>query len=336
MSLTCSVLTFLDLWGIVLVHATWQLATIACLLALFSQGTRSPQTFGRWCLIALFLCPTLMILTLVFLTQNWLPMSPAVLGTDFLGITVAGWLTRFWLIGISVAAIVWIAAWLRVIRLCRLPQLPVPASWQLTSVHHALQVRVIDTHLVPGPVTVGWQRPIILVPQHCIATLTAEQAKLLLEHELAHIGRKDFFWNVLQSFVELLLFFHPTIWCLSRWIRSEREFACDDAVLSLGGNRVLYARTLAQLAEHDRRLQSSLVAADGSPLRTRVERILRNKTSSRIHRWQLSLCWLTLLGGLLCGLPGMIESQTAANDATLGPVNNVSGVQVWSMHCCPS
>jgi beta-lactamase regulating signal transducer with metallopeptidase domain len=336
MSCTCCGPTFFDLCGIVLVHATWQAASIACLIALLGSLSRSPRHFSNWCLLALFFCPMLMIGTLICLMKNWLPLNPGILVTNFMGIAVAGWLSRLWLIGISIAAILWIAAWLRVIRLCRQPQLPVPASWQLTCTPGAVQVRVIDTNLISGPVTVGWRRPVILVPQHCIETLTAEQAKLLLEHEKAHIVRGDFFWNVLQSVVELLLFFHPTVWLLSRWIRSEREFACDDIVLAYGANPKLYARTLAQLAQHDRWLQSSLVAAYGPPIRTRIERLLKAKTPPRIQRWQHSLSWLILLVGLGYALPGVTETQANQDHAPGEPAHAPSSAQILSLNCCPT
>ena len=43
---------------------------------------------------------------------------------------------------------------------------------------------------------------------------------MVLLHELAHLRRWDNLVNLLQRFVESLLFFHPVVWWLSGWVGS--------------------------------------------------------------------------------------------------------------------
>jgi hypothetical protein len=50
--------------------------------------------------------------------------------------------------------------------------------------------------------------------------------------------------NLLQRLVEVVLFFHPAVWWISRRITIERENACDDAVLRLDCPRLQYAEVL--------------------------------------------------------------------------------------------
>ena len=57
----------------------------------------------------------------------------------------------------------------------------------------------------------------------------------LLAHELAHVRRHDYLVNLLQFAAEILLFFHPTVWWLSRRIRIERERIADDMAAALIG-----------------------------------------------------------------------------------------------------
>ena len=42
------------------------------------------------------------------------------------------------------------------------------------------------------------------------------QVEALIAHELAHVRRHDYLVNLLQSFVETLLFYHPAVWWVSR------------------------------------------------------------------------------------------------------------------------
>ena len=57
----------------------------------------------------------------------------------------------------------------------------------------------------------------------------------MLAHELAHVRRHDYLVNLLQFAAEILLFFHPTVWWLSRRIRIERERIADDMAAALIG-----------------------------------------------------------------------------------------------------
>ncbi|MBK8573734.1 MAG: M56 family metallopeptidase [Holophagaceae bacterium] len=66
----------------------------------------------------------------------------------------------------------------------------------------------------------------MLLPACALAGLSPIQLEAILAHELAHIRRGDFLVNLLQSLVEVLLFYHPAVWWLSARIRAERELCC--------------------------------------------------------------------------------------------------------------
>jgi peptidoglycan/xylan/chitin deacetylase (PgdA/CDA1 family) len=93
-----------------------------------------------------------------------------------------------------------------------------------------------------------------------------------------HIRRYDYLVNLLQTAAEVLLFYHPAAWWLSRRLRVEREHACDDAAVeAVAGDVLLYARALAAL-EHARpatALAAALaLAADGGSLMKRIQRLV--------------------------------------------------------------
>ena len=71
---------------------------------------------------------------------------------------------------------------------------------------------------------------------------------MVLLHELAHVRRWDNLVNLLQRFVESLLFFHPVVWWLSGWVRLERELCCDRLVVERLGQPVAYAEMLVALS----------------------------------------------------------------------------------------
>lgn len=106
---------------------------------------------------------------------------------------------------------------------------------------------------VATPTVVGILKPTILLPLSLASGLSSQQVEMLLLHELAHLRRHDHWINLAQWIIETLLFFHPGVWWLSARIRTERELACDDMVLSAGIERADYAESLLSMAELSRR-----------------------------------------------------------------------------------
>jgi len=99
---------------------------------------------------------------------------------------------------------------------------------QLIGIQRPIKVRL--SHLVASPITYQFFRPIILLPISLFTHLSDEQIEVLVLHELAHIKRNDYLVNLLQSGIEVLFFYHPLIWWISKQVRLEREHCCDDRV----------------------------------------------------------------------------------------------------------
>ncbi len=101
---------------------------------------------------------------------------------------------------------------------------------------------------VVAPIVVGFARPMILLPPVLLASWNPDELELILLHELAHVRRWDNLINLFQRVVEAVLFFHPAVWIVSRWVRLEREQCCDEIVLAHRDAPQKYAETLAALA----------------------------------------------------------------------------------------
>lgn len=123
------------------------------------------------------------------------------------------------------------------------------------------------------PLTLGWLRPVILLPASTLTGLNRDDLEAILLHELAHIRRHDYGVQLLQSVIETIFFYHPAAWWLSYRIRIEREFCCDDLAVRAGGLRCQdYARTLAAL--EGLRSAAPALGAGGGSLLARIQRLI--------------------------------------------------------------
>src|SRR6266702_1816144 len=113
--------------------------------------------------------------------------------------------------------------------------------------------RAIDLRVsghVSGPLAMGVFRSLILLPASALTALSAEQLEVVLAHELAHIRRADYLWNILQTMIETLFFFHPAVWWVGSSLRQQRELCCDDMAIACCDDPVTYATALLLLEEH--------------------------------------------------------------------------------------
>ena len=128
------------------------------------------------------------------------------------------------------------------------------------------------------PIVLGTLRPLVLLPTSMMTGLTESELRSVLVHELAHIRRFDHFAIAIQRLAEIVLFFHPVAWYLSRQVNLEREHCCDDLVIATGVSRVEYANALCKVAETlVPRAGTPGLAIDGrrpSRLRGRINRVL--------------------------------------------------------------
>jgi beta-lactamase regulating signal transducer with metallopeptidase domain len=131
---------------------------------------------------------------------------------------------------------------------------------------------------IAGPITVGALKTVVLLPVSALSGLGPEELEVVLAHELAHVRRADFIWNLLQTVAETLFFFHPAVWWISGRVRHERELCCDDLALEVCPNPVVYASALFHLEEQRSRQLHLAMALDGNQgrqtLRMRIARIL--------------------------------------------------------------
>ena len=151
-------------------------------------------------------------------------------------------------------------------------------------------VRLLESALVKVPMALGFFKPLILLPLGMINQLSPEQVEAILAHELAHIARRDWLFNLLQALIEAVFYFHPAVWWISGVIRAERENCCDDTAVALTGNRLAYAKTLVFLQDIARVPASPSLALSmqGAPQLLRRRPLLLQRIKRILHQPQQS------------------------------------------------
>lgn len=163
-------------------------------------------------------------------------------------------------------------------------------------------VRLMRSGLAEVPMVVGWVSPMVLIPVSAFSSLTTDQLRAVIAHELEHIRRYDHLVNAAQVVIETVLFFHPVVWWLSQQARVEREHCCDDAAVAAAGDRIIFAQALTRL-ESMRGTHSRAVLAinQGGSLMNRITRILGRSSDTRQSSAALRTIVALSVGALVAG-----------------------------------
>jgi len=246
---------------------------------------------------------------------------------------ILSWIDGLWILGVFALSLRSIGGWWVIHRLQSSATAQAPpvvlASFQRVSAALGLRRQALlrISTSIAGPITVGALRSIVLLPLSAATSLGPDEIEVVLAHELAHVRRADFFWNLLQTLAETLFFFHPAVWWISGRIRHERELCCDDLALQVCPNPVVYAHALYRLEQQRSRALHLAMALDGhqSPqtLRMRICRILGEPMTQMNYRparpLSLTAACLTLLV-LLMPVPHLLASLNPAQQPSPAPV----------------
>ena len=300
--------------GWTVLHSLWQVGLIALLWFLLMKGTQKHAANVRYniSLLALLAIPASFaftffrqyavygnarqIVSVEFEEMAWLAMEgsrqfflidkgqPDLLGR-FEALTP--WVFWFYLTGVVLFAMHAAFAYSRMFSLKRKNIRPVPEDWMQRykglkqKAGLRIEVPVWLSSRVDIPMVVGFFRPVILLPLSLLSSLPPEQVESILLHELYHIRRKDHYINAVQTLLEILFFYHPATWWISRRIRKERELRVDEWIVKEVNNPVMYARALVSLEEKrgGRAMQPALAATQSkNQLFTRIKHMMTMKT----------------------------------------------------------
>ncbi|AXY74930.1 hypothetical protein D3H65_13435 [Paraflavitalea soli] len=204
-------------------------------------------------------------------------------------------------------------------------------SVQHMSIHK--KVTIWLSSMVDTPLTIGFWKPIILLPIAAVNNLSIEQTEAIILHELNHIRRNDYLVNLLIACSDIVLFFNPFAQLFSGIIRREREHSCDDLVLQFRYDASQYARALLLLEQSRSCTAPALaVAATGrgnTLLLNRVKRMLTNEPvtaplNQKLMAWLLSAILIGFIGLYNPGRAIVTTMREVAVNAPESPVNEFS------------
>ena len=194
----------------------------------------------------------------------------------------------------------------RYIRSLRNSSQAVTSDWQekLERISKSLGIRKEVTLLqsihLTGPLLVGFLKPAVIVPVGMFTHLSVSQVETILIHELYHLKRLDYLVNIMQLFMEGVLFYNPAAWYISDIIRQEREHCCDDGVVQTSNDPVDYAKALVQLAEqqHYIRLAPGAGGSSKDHFVTRIKRII-NRSNMKKNMQERVMSLLLFVGAIM-------------------------------------
>jgi beta-lactamase regulating signal transducer with metallopeptidase domain len=133
---------------------------------------------------------------------------------------------------------------------------------------------LVSSH-VSGPISLGFFRPVIVIPPALLQTLTHSELEQIVLHELAHLNRRDDWSNLAQKLIEAVLPIQPAVYWLGYQMSLAREMACDDWVIAATGTARPYAAALAKVAELSQWQRAGVLAGGAAGSRSQLFRRVR-------------------------------------------------------------
>lgn len=109
--------------------------------------------------------------------------------------------------------------------------------------------QVLTCKHLEAPITIGFFKPIILLPEKSVRSLAVDEFRSIVLHEISHLKRFDHITIPLLALLRSILYFHPLAWLTIREMALLAEEACDERVLQLTRQPLSYVKLLTMLAE---------------------------------------------------------------------------------------
>lgn len=154
------------------------------------------------------------------------------------------------------------------------------------------------SEFITSPVTIGFLKPVILVPLAAVNHLSLQQMESVLLHEISHIRRHDYLINLAINIIKTVLYFNPFVKAFVQIVEKEREKSCDEMVLQFQYDSHEYATALLTLEKVNQQDHSFVMAAAGrkNDLLHRIELIMGVQKKKTISFNKLA----GIAVGLLC------------------------------------
>ena len=164
---------------------------------------------------------------------------------------------------------------------------------------------------VSSPLTVGlFRRSMKVILPDC--SYSKDELRLILRHEIIHIGREDSWSKFFLMFCTAMCWFNPLMWVAMHRSADDMELSCDETVLLNADDetRRQYARLLLSAAGDDRGYTTCLSAAAAS-MRYRLKSIVK-PCKRRSGALIVGLTFFLLC--MTCGYVALAYGETTGED----------------------
>lgn len=346
-----------------LLNAAWQVALVALaasVCARLLRGAPARYRYGVW-VAALVLSLFLPILTSSQLTTGNvfdrqpaapvtekidLPLAPTSFapaaevetpGTTIpVGTELAVFLAAIYILFVLYNAVKLLGAWLRTRRLAENAySAPLPDAIQaaIEKCRAAIdddQADFLFSNALAVPVTIGHFKPLVILPAEFLRETDTDLLITAIGHELVHVQRRDYLFNLMFTLALLPMSFHPAAMLLKRRIAAARELCCDEMVAEKLLTAEVYARSLVTIAGSAARPgrlvpTTSVGITDAGNLEARIMSLLKRSEISSYKKSFLITATILLLAipcvvaAFFVPTVGVTGAGAQPPDVTAGP-----------------
>jgi beta-lactamase regulating signal transducer with metallopeptidase domain len=242
------------------------------------------------------------------------------------------WLAAIWALGCAGGAIRLVRLQLQLSHL-RKDSRPAPDLQRLCAqIQDRLEVRretgIHISEAVTSPFVCGLMKPIIILPETLVQTLSPGEMTALLSHEIAHLRRHDLVWCVAWRWMQTVCWFHPLVW----YVPAAHNLACEQEADRMASGQLTdqdsYARLLARLALRVLALPAveTRLTLNGSAQIVRRLNHLGQKGTG-VWNWKNSVGGYGMVGLLFLLAAGWHVSNLSSEAALVPAGNRVSTAQ---------
>ena len=181
-----------------------------------------------------------------------------------------------------------------------------------------LQIILSHSAILESPILIQNQE--ICLPEKAVDKLDASQMEAMLAHEIAHVIRKDYYWNCFLVLLDSVFFFQPLHRIAIKEIQTTNELLCDAWAAKTIGNNLALAQCLLTVATWMKSPTKTYPLVAGmslkkSELSDRITSLINlpDMKKQRFNFLKVGLPFMLLLAFALLILPGF--TFTSLTDA---------------------
>ncbi len=179
-------------------------------------------------------------------------------------------------------------------------------------------VPVYSAAYLKSPLIMGICRPCIYLPIHLISDFDAKEMRYILLHELQHYRHKDTLAGLFMTLTGILYWCNPLVRYALKEMRSDREIACDAAVLKRlpESDYEEYGAALINFAEKVSHMPFPFAAGMSGSMKQMRQRIAAISTYEKpdAFRKAKGCTAFALIGALLLTPAPLLSTQAAEQE----------------------